>query len=205
MPTPDRALGQPLPQLHPHGIVAVLMTGHHDAPGRARRARNAIGLARRERDGLLAEHVVALLERPNREIEVRRRRRANVDEVHIANGAQCIAVRELRNSRQWFDAGRTIHGGHDLETIARGRVVHEAGNVRATRDAAEPDHRTAIFPRTRRCSDRVQTRRRGRRRGVAHRASESAVSRRTSSVIESASIASSSVITSGGLMRTSGL
>ena len=205
VPAPDGALREPLPQLYPHGVVAILMAGHHDASGGARRIGDTARFLRRERHGLLAQHVVALLECPEREIEVRRRRRTDVDEIDVGNRAQRFARSELRHAIQWDDRRRPIHRRHDFEAIARGRVVHEARNVRPARHAAETDHRAAIFPRARGCGSRAPTWRRGRCCVLVHRASESAVSRRMSSVIASASIASSSVITSGGLMRTSGL
>ena len=86
----------------------------------------------------------------------------NVDEVHVVDRAQGVPVRELWNARQWFNGGGTIHGGDDLETAARSRVVQEARDVRAARDAAQPDHRATILSCARQCRDRVQTSGRGR-------------------------------------------
>src|SRR5665213_1803142 len=54
MPAPNGALLEPLPQLHPHWIVPVLVARHYHPPGRARCVGDAARLGGGERDGFLA-------------------------------------------------------------------------------------------------------------------------------------------------------
>src|SRR5437773_3926012 len=86
VPAPDRAFAQPVLHPEPHRIEAVLMTRHHDPVADPGRRGDAVRFGARERHRLLAHDVVAPLEAPQDEIEMRDRRRADVDEVDWSEG-----------------------------------------------------------------------------------------------------------------------
>ena len=120
------------------------MARHHDAPAGPGRGRDPVRLAARERHRLLAHHVVALPESPEGELEVRGGRRADVDEVERREVAELFAPAEQRNRLHAGHVDRAVHQRDDLDAAADGRRVAERGEVRLPRDAARPDHGTAV-------------------------------------------------------------
>jgi len=139
VPAPDRAVLQPLLHLHPHRIEAVLMARHHDSAAGPSRDGEAVRFRARDRHGFFTHHMVALPEAPQREVEVRRRRRANVDEVERAESSQLVSVRQQRDPVHRREGGRAVHDGDDLDSLAHPGGREQRGEMRLARDAARPD------------------------------------------------------------------
>ena len=149
MPAADGAAREPLLDLHPHRIVAVLMARHHDAPAGPGGDGDPVRLAACKRHRLLAHHVVALLEPPQSELEMGGGRRADVDEIERGQVAELFASGEQRDRAHGRHVGRAVHQRHDLDATAEGGGVAERGEVGLSRDAARPDDGTAVPPRLR--------------------------------------------------------
>jgi len=97
-----------------------------------------------ERHRFLAHHVVALLESPQRELEVGGGRRADVDEIERGQLAQLFASAEQRDHVDGRHIGGAVHQRHDLHAAAERGGLAERGQVRLPRDAARPDDGTAV-------------------------------------------------------------
>src|SRR5206468_12179880 len=94
MPAPDCALVEPLLHFRPGRVEPVLVAWHYEAPPRTRRRRDAVRLRARHRHRLLTQHVVALLEPPQREVEVGRGGRADIDEVRRGRAGELLPAGE---------------------------------------------------------------------------------------------------------------
>src|SRR6185437_1438993 len=81
MPPADHSGTEPMADPVPDRVVAVLMTGHDHARVGPRRVGNAMRLDARPGHGLLAQHVLTLLDGPDRQLEMRCRWRADVNEL----------------------------------------------------------------------------------------------------------------------------
>ena len=94
IPAADHAVVEPLPHAAPHRIEPVLMAGHHHPSRIERRGREGRCLGAVHRHRLLAQDVIALRQRPERQTQMRRGRRADVDEVERSQ------IGELRRTRE---------------------------------------------------------------------------------------------------------
>jgi len=126
MPAANHAGIEPVANAVPHRIVAVLMTGHDHTRVGARCVGNAMRLRARQRHGLLAQHVVALLDRPHREVEMRCRWRADVHEFERAGVAQCIARREMGHALHRNRLAPAVDRRDDLQSRSDERIAREA-------------------------------------------------------------------------------
>ena len=150
VPPADRIPANPVQHLTPRRIVPVLVAGHHDAACVARGDREPGGLVPRECDRFLAEHMIAVREGPERRLEMRRGRRADIHEIQGADRREGGAVRHHRDVRTGQCSGRGIDGGDDAGAGSQCGVVPEARQVGVPCDPAEPDQRAAIGVGTRR-------------------------------------------------------
>src|SRR5439155_11485944 len=127
---------------YPHGVVAVLVAGHHDAATRACRRGDATRFGAGEGDRFFAHHVITLLEPPEGQLQVRRGRGTDVDEVDRGQVAQPVAMREERDAVDRRHVRGAVDYGDDLD--ARPEGAPERGQVRLPRDAPRSDDSTAV-------------------------------------------------------------
>ena len=92
MPAADGAVIQPPFHAPPHRVETVLMAGHDDPARVVRGGRQRRRLRAIYRDRFLAQDVIALRQTPQRHLEVRRRRRADIDEVDLSEIGKPVGV-----------------------------------------------------------------------------------------------------------------
>jgi len=149
VPVADGASGEPLLHLHPDRVVAVLVTRHHDATVGPGGGADPVRFDARQRDGLLAHDMVATLEPPERQVQVRCGRRADVDEIQRPEVRELLAAREQRKRVDRRHVGGAVYQRDHFQPALQGRGAAERGEMRLPRDPARSDEGPAVAPRLR--------------------------------------------------------
>ena len=110
----------------------------------ARRGGDAVRFDPGERDRLLTHDVVAPLEAPQGEVQVRGRRRADVDEVEGTDSGELLVVRKQRDAVDRRHPRGAIHDGDDVDARTHAGHRPQRGEMRLPRRAARPDDGTTV-------------------------------------------------------------
>src|SRR2546422_851722 len=179
VPVADRALAQPVLDLPPHRVEAVLMTRHDDAAVLPRRVADAHRLGARQRDRLLAQDVIAPLQPPQGERDVGGRRRADVDEVHGPELHHLVLPLQQADPVRGLHVAGAVDQTDDLHALAHAGRLQERRQMGRAGDAARPDDHTPVA---------ATLRRRGRRHRAGCRGCRPAPSRSTRAPNRSSSV-----------------